>query len=177
MSYPFAKGMAFRMLELLSPVCSRIEIAGSLRRHKETIGDIEIVLIPTPTLDLFGGEGFGAYQVSEVLDQAGYILEKNGDYFKQAHLPIIGNPTGMTLNYDIFLTTPEKWGVIFTIRTGSAEFSHRLVTPRNQGGLLPSYLKVKDGRIWNGCEAMETPEEKDVFEACKLEWIAPRDRI
>lgn len=177
MSYPFAKGMAFRMVELLSDVCERIEIAGSIRRQKEIIGDIEIVLVPKPTLDLFGNEGFGAWQIENNLTQAGYVLEKNGDYFKKAHLPNIGNRYGENVNYDIFLTTPEKWGVIFTIRTGPAEFSHRFVTPRNQGGLLPSYLKVKDGRIWNDGEAWDTPEEVDVFRACNLEWIEPKERI
>lgn len=177
MSYPFAKGLAVRMVELLEPLCDRIEIAGSIRREKETIGDVELVLIPKPTLDLFGNESFGAKQIAETLEQAGYVFGQNGEYFKQAHLPNVGNRYGENVIYDIFLTTPEKFGVIFTIRTGPAEFSHRLVTPRNKGGLLPSYLKVKDGRIWNDGEAWETPEEVDVFRACTLEWIEPRDRM
>jgi DNA polymerase/3'-5' exonuclease PolX len=175
MSYGFAHKLAEQMVDLLSPVCARIEIAGSLRRHKETVGDIEIVLIPKPTLDLFGNEGFGAWQITEYLEQDGFILEKNGDYFKQAHLPFIAS--GETVNFDIFLTTPEKWGVILTIRTGSADFSHRLVTPRNKGGLLPSNLRVKDGRIWNGDEALETPKEADVFNVIGLAWIEPKDRV
>jgi DNA polymerase/3'-5' exonuclease PolX len=175
MSYVFARGLAFRMLELLCSDCERIEIAGSLRRKKETVGDIEIVLIPKPESDLFGGEIYGAGRIEAALIRDGFVLAKNGNHFKQAHLPAIASKE--TVNFDIFLTTPECWGVIFTIRTGSADFSRRLVTPRQQGGLLPSHLKVREGRIWNGDTALDTPEEADVFKAIGLEWIEPSKRV
>jgi DNA polymerase/3'-5' exonuclease PolX len=53
---PYMEAMAYAttMVYYLSPLCSRIEIAGSLRRKKETIGDIEIVLILKPEFDMFG---------------------------------------------------------------------------------------------------------------------------
>lgn len=170
MSLPFARNLARRMVDLLTPECIRIEIAGSIRREKPEVGDIEIVLIPKPLHDLFGEPLYGAERIEAALRADGYELLKNGDHFKQARVP------GGQVNFDIFLTTAEQWGVIYTIRTGSADFSHWLVTPRQQGGALPSSLRVADGRIWSGKTALETPEEADVFRAAGLNWIPPMDR-
>lgn len=170
-SYPFAMTLARNMEALLSPHCLRVEIAGSLRRKKPLVGDIEIVCIPAPLVDLFGGPLFGASRVERALRDDGFNLLKNGDYYKQAILP------NGQLKFDIFLTTPEKWGVVFTLRTGSAAFSHRLVTQRKYGGLLPSNLVVKDGRIWTtGSVPLATPEEIDVFNALGLAWLDPQER-
>lgn len=163
-----ALDLADQVIAVLSPHCERIEIAGSLRRGKPDVGDIEIVCIPCLELDLFGTGSRTAQAIETALREAGYSLAKNGEHFKQFSLGVC--------KCDLFITVPECWGVIFTIRTGSADFSHRLVTPRNQGGLLPSYLKVKDGRIWHGDTCLETWEESDVFQAAGLDWIPPEAR-
>lgn len=170
MSLPFARHLAENMVELLRPYCQRIEIAGSIRREKPTVGDIEIVLIPAMQPDLLGVWSFSPGLISETLANDGFLLTKNGDHFKKAHL------SNGRASFDIFLTTPEQWGVIFTLRTGPEEFSHRIVTRRNQGGLLPSFLRVKEGRVWNGSVAMETPEEEDFFKAIEIPYILPKER-
>lgn len=172
MSLPFARNLANHMLEILSPDCERIEIAGSIRRQKPEVSDIEIVLIPKPIHDLFGYPLFGAGRIEEALIRDGFELLKNGDHFKQARLP------GGQVNFDIFLTTPEKFGVILTIRTGSADFSHWLVTSKQQGGALPSNMTVKDGRlVMMGSVPVATPEEQNFFDAIRLDWIPPEQRI
>ena len=160
---------AGELIVLLADDCERIDIAGSLRRKKPDVGDIELVCIPSVWLDLFCNEIRTAARIETALTAYGIVLLKNGEHFKQF---LYGK-----VKVDLFITTPECWGVIFTIRTGSAEFSHKLVTPRNQGGLLPSNLRVKDGRIWNGSTFLDTPEEIDVFRACNMAWIEPKDRI
>ena len=170
MSYSWAMKLAENMLAVLQPYCERIEIAGSLRRKKETVGDIEIVLIPFSLPDLLGEEHYGAGRITNVLSGEGLDLTKDGPYFKQVMLP-----DGKT-KFDIFLTNPEKWGCVFTIRTGSAEFVHKLVTKRSQGGFCPSNLRFKDGRIWNGDEVLDTPEEEDVFNALNMKWVKPESR-
>lgn len=159
---------AINVVGHLTPVVSRIELAGSLRRQKENVGDIEIVCIPRESTNLLGESIRNAEQISSTLTGGGYKLLKDGEHFKQFYV-------APDLKCDLFITTPECWGVIFTIRTGSAEFSHKLVTQRKYGGYLPSNLNVKDGRIWNGNEVLNTPEEKDVFNLCGL-WVEPKDR-
>lgn len=170
MSLSFARGLARRMVELLAPACERIEIAGSIRRCKPEVSDIEIVLIPKPVQDLFGDPVFGAARIEAALLEAGFALSKNGELYKQAHLP------GGTVHFDIFLTTPQKWGMIYVIRTGSADFTRWLVTSKQQGGALPSNMKASDGRIWYGDAPMDTQEETDVFQALGLDWIEPEQR-
>jgi DNA polymerase/3'-5' exonuclease PolX len=53
---PYAQMMtiARAVVERLRPACQRIEIAGSLRRHRPMVGDIEICAIPIMPTDLFG---------------------------------------------------------------------------------------------------------------------------
>jgi len=41
-----AKAIAEELKELLAPACERIRIAGSIRRRKPDVGDIEILAIP-----------------------------------------------------------------------------------------------------------------------------------
>jgi DNA polymerase (family 10) len=174
MSLPFARHLAEDMVSLLRPKCDRIEIAGSIRREKPSIGDVEIVMIPRlhTAFNLFGDSIVKREtdDITAALLVDGFTLLKNGDHFKQARLQ------GGSVVFDLFLTTPEQWGMIFTIRTGSADFSHRLVTQRNKGGLLPSYMHVKGGLLWAGDKVIPTPEERDVFNAIGLPWIEPSER-
>jgi DNA polymerase/3'-5' exonuclease PolX len=166
-----AQAAAKKIYDILSPICERVEIAGSLRRGKPDVGDIEIVCVPMPEKDLFGDECITPLRILADLCDAGYVMGKfNGDHFKQFD----AGPC----NCDLFITTRECWGVIFTIRTGPSDFSHRLVTPRNQGGLLPSHLQVKDGRIMNRSDGQlyNTPEEADVFRLLGMAYIEPERR-
>ncbi|NMC30728.1 MAG: hypothetical protein GYA45_11730 [Pelolinea sp.] len=165
------KRLAEMVVNHLKPDCERIEIAGSIRRRAETVGDIEIVLIPRKVpIDLFGNEEFGHQRIEDVLSASGYMFSKRGMYFKQARLP------SSDVIVDLFLTTPEKWGVVFTLRTGSAWFSHKLVTKKREGGMCPSNIDFVDGRLWRSGLILETPEEEDVFRELGLEWIAPEKR-
>jgi len=167
--YAEAFAIAQSLIECLRPACKRIELAGSLRRQRPYIGDIEIVAIPR----LASAGLFGDMQES-MLDEAvlscgATRFSKSGARFRQFEFG------GM--NVDLFIQPdPATWGVNFMIRTGSADFSHWLVTDRRHGGALPSYLRVKDARIWRGNEALSTPEEGDVFDLLKVAWIPPADR-
>ncbi len=176
MMYTPALALAQDIVVNLRPACERIEIAGSLRRKKADVGDIEIVCVPGSILN-YQLSLFSAvkpdYRLESILARLiytrGWKVIKNGQYLKQ-------NDIGPTM-LELYITTPEKWGCIYTIRTGSAEFSHRLVTHKSQGGLCPSYLRFADGRIWDGSRALDTPEELDVFRALGLEYIEPEERI
>jgi DNA polymerase/3'-5' exonuclease PolX len=68
-----AREIAKRVLVLLRPFCERAEIAGSIRRGKPEVGDIEIVVIPKD-------EGF-EFHVPGLFDCCEFI--KNGPRYKQ----------------------------------------------------------------------------------------------
>jgi DNA polymerase/3'-5' exonuclease PolX len=156
----------------IQPACQRIEIAGSLRRAKPFVGDIELVILPwfEAERDLFGNL---VRQLSH-LDYTLEILKPNyikcGDRFKQIDLgPIV---------CDLWIQLrPETWGVNFTLRTGSADFSHWLVTKRKAGGGCPSHLQIEDGLLkTESGQVIPTLEEGDFFEALGVRWLPPTER-
>ena len=53
-----AEAVAHELRGLLAPFCARIEVAGSIRRRRSTVGDIELLAIPRMDAqrDMFGGE-------------------------------------------------------------------------------------------------------------------------
>lgn len=166
-----ADAIAARILDQLAPFCERIEVAGSVRRRKAEVGDIEIVAIPRSMTDLFG-----APLPDHALDTFEYStigrVEMGGHKYKKIALT-----EGPQL--DLFIVTPPaQWGIQFLIRTGPAEYSHALVTPKWHGGLLPSHLQVKDGAVWNRNtgEILETPEEENVYNLLDIPYVAPELR-
>lgn len=161
---------AIKIMQSIGPVCDRVEVAGSLRRKRPDVGDIEIVAIPTPAESLFGDLFYSAAPVKAALERAGYTeFSKDGELFKQFQ-----TPTGV--NCDLFLTTPEGWGLCYLIRTGPAEHSRRMVTARREGGLMPSNLRVRDLRLYRGPVALPTPEEQDVYNWYGLPYLEPEER-
>ena len=135
------------------------------------MGDVEIVVQPLtrPVMGLFGPMG----EVDALMDfpwRAWGRLVKNGPRFKQ-----ILTPQGVML--DVFIVRPPaQFGLALLIRTGPADFSQWVVTPRRKGGGLPSHLRVKDGAIWQGSEVIPTPTEADVFRVLGLDFIPPAER-
>jgi DNA polymerase/3'-5' exonuclease PolX len=81
------------------------------------------------------------------------------------------------INLDLFIVTPPaQWGVIFTIRTGPADFSHWLVTQRRKGGCMPSYATQRDGCVYVNGKPLAMAEEMDYLNFLGLGWIEPQDR-
>ena len=159
-----AKEIAEQYRYALQPSCERVEIVGSVRREKEIVGDIEILCVPKPN---------GMLEMTLVqLCMAGALIpQKDGPKLKTFLIPKV---EGLVL--ELYITAKEQWGVMYVIRTGSAIFSKQVVTLKKYGGLLPSCYRVKEGRIWYKKQAMETPQERDVFKLLGIEYIEPKDR-
>jgi DNA polymerase/3'-5' exonuclease PolX len=159
------------MVNALLPLCERVELAGSIRRRKPFVGDIEIVCIPrvVPVLDMFGAVA-GEESRLEGVDWSLYgALKMNGKKQKKIILR-----EGVQL--DLFITTAEQWGYIFMLRTGPDTFSHKMVTPRKYGGYLPSYLRCDDGYVWSKNRMIPLLEESDLFSLCGLGYVPPEMR-
>jgi DNA polymerase/3'-5' exonuclease PolX len=185
-----ARGLADTLVELLRPGCERIEIAGSIRRERPEVGDIELLAVPR--WDTLAGGLFGDIAESvNLLDVELRRLEAADgleDHSIRRRLDKNGTPrwgerykalTFHTVPVDLFICLPPaQWGVLYVIRTGPAEFGHALVTPQAHGGYLPSYLQVREGalRRRDTGEVVPTPEEVDVFRALGLQNLTPRAR-
>lgn len=164
-----AMPVAAKVLDLLRPWTTRAEIAGSIRRLRPTVKDIEIVAVPIDVpLDLFGKETRPASaEIREIAADWGRLVKGGEKYIQVAD--VFGS--GMTV--DLFLVTPPaEWGPIFAIRTGPADFSQMLVT------------RIK-GRLWRCAEGhvvdekgepVPCPTEADFFAAARVDYLPPEAR-
>lgn len=162
---------AVRVKDFLSPYCERMEVAGSVRRGKQQVKDLEMVIVPKiiPSTDLFGeNDGYSAIE-SAPMDKLGKIM-KNGKRYKQIDLG------GIMLDLFIVLP-PAQFGVIFLIRVGPAEFSKFMVTPKNKGGALPIDAEVENGAVRQNGKIILMPEETDFFEFCGIDFIEAEKRV
>lgn len=185
-----AESIALDLAELLRPSCLTIAIAGSIRRRRPLVKDIELLAIPqtiSAPINLFGD----VHQVRDLLDEevrawleAGTVqprLDVNG---RQAIGTRYKRLLFRDVPVDLFTAQSDNWGVQLAIRTGPAEFSKRLVSRTIQGGLLPfGYWVGKEGgdpakpsHLWCGTAVIPTPTEEELFAAIGLEWIRPEER-
>lgn len=165
-----AKQLANKIVGQLQPYCDRIEIAGSIRRKVPVVGDIEIVCIPKT----IGESKVRIAKWSNQVYRLGHLLKgsknlKNGKYFK------IKLPEG--INLDLFVTRPEIWGNIFLIRTGSADFAHRVLTEINKKGYTSQHGVFRKLGDYDDEENVFCYEEQDVFDLAGMPWVEPHDRI
>lgn len=163
------------------------EVAGSVRRRKPEVGDVEHVIRPS---------------FADVADPASMFGEKvrtNLLWRRLDHLVAAGEATrhqyethlasGQTVYrerwgdayrgvsfrgylHELFTADADNWGCILTIRTGPGEFSQRMVTALH-GTMLrqkDGYLRYADGKVY-AC-----PDERAFFAACRAEWKEPQDR-
>lgn len=172
-----ARQLAELLVTDLRPHCSRIEIAGSIRRGKEWVNDIEIVAIPkqvpvAAVEDLFGGEDRPAGKERD----PGFVAVVK----RYAHTMVKGKPaTGRYIQFltrtgvkvDLFTATLDNWGYIFAIRTGSAEFSQSLAWRWKKMG-----YEGQDGMLTRFGKPLPLKEERDLFNLLQLPFVAPSDR-
>ena len=162
--YPMAQHIA----EAIGPFCERLEIAGSLRRGRPMVGDIEIVALPKLTRDLFDEPLPDApTPLDAFLAQKGVKLSKNGRRFKQF---VYGG-----VSVDLWLpASAAHWGTILLIRTGSHDFNSWLMSERqHKAGVMFS-----DGRLYDRRTGLlvDAPEEAAVFDLLKMGFVPPADR-
>ena len=189
-----AEDLADELLTLLRPACERIEVAGSIRRKKPAVGDIELVMIPKVELRPIGFNLFGEptdhQRVNEV-DQLCALMIEQG--ILERRLDRNGRPSWgeraklaryRGVGLDLFsCLPPAHFGVLFLIRTGSWLFSKRFVTgvydvvpETGERGWCPSGMKFRDGVLWRNGIPIDCREEGDVFAAVGKPFVMPEQR-
>lgn len=160
--YPYAEAhrIALEVLEQLKPYCERIEIAGSVRRKKAEVGDIEIVAIPKPF-------EVGLFQsgIASVVNQWEKVKGELPCKYTQRILP-----SGIKL--DLFIAEESNWGYVLAMRTGSADYSHRVLA----NGWVREGFKSDGGYLSRDGERYEVREEKDLFKLIGVRYVEPENR-
>lgn len=155
-----AKVIAEKIKEQLAPFCERIEIAGSIRRKKPDCGDIEIVAIPKP-YDV----GLFESGIATVVKQWEKVKGELPCKYTQRILP-----EGIKL--DLFFADRDNWGYIFAMRTGSADYSRKVLATE----WVKNGYKSKGGYLHSNGKRLTIPEEKDLFKLIGLNFVPPELR-
>lgn len=160
MNYTKALEIAERVKALLAPHCERIEIAGSIRRKKDECKDIEIVAIPKPY-----ETGLFESGIAEIVNQWEKVKGELPCKYTQRILP-----EGIKL--DLFFAEPANWGLIYAIRTGPAEYSHKVLACAWVARGYHSF----EGYLHVGKKKYAVPEEIDLFNRLSINYIEPELR-
>jgi DNA polymerase/3'-5' exonuclease PolX len=189
MNYPTAKKFADRIVELFTPQCDIVHIAGSIRREKKEVKDIEIVCIPKREFiqtDLLGGGHWK--RVTGFTDALLQIQDR----------VVKGNPEGRLMQIvlkggavlDLFMPQKDDFYRQFAIRTGSAEYSSFVIA---HNWKLKGWCGTHDGlRLREQCLQQKSgnwvaivPEptlppvwqsEQEFFEWLGVEYVHPSKR-
>jgi DNA polymerase/3'-5' exonuclease PolX len=187
--YPLAQAqtLAESFAAMLGEHVERVAIAGSVRRKREDVGDLEIICLtkPYPSQPAMFDEASGDRTIlDELLAQrtplvaAGWQLgAKNGTLYKQFTHITSG------LNADVYVVPDERaWGSSLVVRTGPWYFARSLMQRAiklgmrfSDGFLLHNHLHVCTKGA--GCpDIIPLLTEREVFDRLRIEWMEPAVR-
>lgn len=176
-----ALAVAEKLKEELAPICDRIEIAGSLRRGKSKVGDIELLYVSKTEFQNDPRDMFSKRLVAladERLEKwlcAGIIIKRPSivgvTTWGFENKFAVHADTGIPV--DFFRTDESRWWVALVIRTGSKETNLKLATEaKRRGRRLIAYGQgVEVSGLVHRCIS-----ERDVFELCGVPYLEPQDR-
>ncbi|MFC8519921.1 DNA polymerase/3'-5' exonuclease PolX [Streptomyces sp. NPDC057257] len=151
-----ATGLAEDIVAALSavPGCERCTYAGSLRRGRETIGDIDILVAsrkPAPIMRAF--------------TELPYVTEVIGTGDKKTSVR-----TGKGLNVDLRVVPPDSWGAALQYFTGSK--AHNI---RTRERAVHQKLKLSEYGLFDveSGDKIVSETEEEVYERLGLPWIPP----
>ena len=180
-----AWSVATELLETFSPAGERIIIAGSLRRRKETVGDIELLYIPRfqerrNPADMF------ASLTANLADDVIHYLEAVRELERRKNR--LGRETFGPKNklmrhrrsgigVDLFSTRPECWWNYLVCRTGPAELNVEIASRAKARGWMWNPTGEGFSRPCGlGTESVRMNSERDVLEFVGLEYAEPWER-
>ncbi len=151
--YPVAERIV-RALRARAPA-DRVEAAGSFRRRRETVGDLDVLVSSTEPEAVF--DAFSALpEVREVRLRGGT---------KETVVLSSG------LQVDLRVVEPAAFGAALQYFTGSKDHNvHLRSIARDRG------LKVNEYGVYRGDERVAGRTEEDVYAALGLAWVPPEVR-
>jgi len=137
---------------------SRVSAAGSLRRMKETVGDIDILACGKDGAAIvrhFVGHP-GAVRVLAAGDTKGSIVVRTGDVERQVDLRVVDT---------------AEYGAALLYFTGSKAHNIKL-----RGLAKDRGLKISEYGVFRGAKRLASREEEDCYRVLGLPWIPPEMR-
>lgn len=175
-----ALSVARELCILLRPACDQIIVAGSLRRMKPEVGDVEILFIPkeyTEPDGLFDQvKRFRSDQILETCLQNGLLAKRKSSAGSDSWGPknklAIHCETGIPV--DLFHATHRNWFNYLVCRTGSSQNNIRIASEaKNKGWKWHPY---DSGFTDNHGNPVTVHSESEVFSLLGLPYLDPKDR-
>lgn len=143
------------LLNALRPLASRLEVVGSMRRKRETIKDVDILVVTDDRS-----------AVMATFTTFGNVLSQGPD---KCSIQIDGG--AIKFQTDLLCTTTDSWGAALNYFTGSKEHNVTLRTlAKAQGLTVNEYGIFKDGIKIGGAE------ECDIYNILSLPYVPPELR-
>jgi DNA polymerase (family 10) len=142
-------------------------VAGSFRRGKAVINDLDVVVQPQPSI------GCWPAILRSIREEFDAITAKQGDKLATLYLPFASKQGNGHVQVDFYRADPTTWGILLLVRTGSKEHNVKLCNLALQKGLRLQYsvgLTDKNGNVVAG------RREEEVFAVLGLPYIEPKDR-
>jgi len=152
-----ARKIGESVLDELSNLIEKGEIAGSIRRKKPEVGDIDLVVLPKK-------EFMALENLKSILKEQGNI-EVEGD-------KVIRVKKG-DVKLDCYIANGKNYEVLLLIRTGSKEHNRKLAIEALKQG---KKLNFAEGLIDIKTKSIIANTERGIFEALNLKYIEPEKR-
>ncbi len=161
-----ADRLSEKIVAELNPFCAQIVTAGSIRRRRPHVNDIDIVVLPKPG------------QLEPLLARCAQkaIAPTTGGTQYRVFTLAGGVQLDLWIAYpaggDLFEPLPCNFGVLLLARTGSAQFNVWLATECHRHGL---HFNPHKG-ITRGHQVIAAATEAELFDVLKLDFISPEKR-
>lgn len=141
-----------------APGISRVSAAGSLRRMKETVGDIDILACGKNGKEIIRcfAHNPNAVRILAEGDTRGSIVVRAGEIERQVDLRIVDE---------------SEYGAALLYFTGSKAHNIKL-----RGLAKDRGLKISEYGVFRGTKRLASREEEDCYRVLKMPWIAPEMR-
>ena len=150
-----AEKLAEQFIHEIATYCKKIEIVGSIRRRKTECRDIDLIILSKP--EQLWNFTLKLKRISKI--------NVNGKQVKRV--------VYKDEQFDLYFATPETWGALVLIRTGSMSHNIKLSTIALRKGMkLTHHGLVKRGE--EGKILVST--EEGIFEALDLSYVPPEER-
>ncbi len=170
------KKVAVEIITDLNPFCERIAIAGSIRRNRPLVSDIELVVIPK--YEIVPSGFFDTIDTclltQHLMRSAKYQMRLNKNGYR-----IFGEKNKLMLYkgvpVDIFTATEDNWVMLYFIRTGGAATNQRIARRAIQ---VNKALKIYEGGFLDNAtgDIYRVRSEEEIYDILGLAYEEPHSR-
>lgn len=138
------------------PKVQRCAVAGSYRREKETVGDIDILVVTD-----------SSKEVADAISKLPIVRDIVAHGEKKISFDLHNG-----LRVDVRLVKQDQWGAALMYFTGSKEHNIAIRKVAIKKG-----WKLNEYGLFDGDTVVASKEEKDIYDALDLRFYEPRERV